>query len=467
MATTDLKTNSLVTMQVPLYNPAETGDAAYGRYTLQDLLDGPMSAISAENIIRSVAAQYPAIVITLGGAVKPGQAIIDELVLWGVAEENILWAQTSVTPTLSVAGLNSASSLGTVTLALAEGTLTVANMTSASSLATVTLTAPTGGTLTVQGLASASSLGSVTITLAGGDFTVAGLSSASSLGSVTLTEDTGGTEATIYGGATDGSVYYASTTDEAWGTSVGAAQGVVRTAGAGLEIAAAVNDAEEYWENFISRSAVAFELPAGASVTSATLYLNCVTSGGNHKVDVRESTSNAGVSYVATTISATASNDTYSDSASKFLDKGFNSGAAVSVSGFSTPSANSTSATITTVSAGSMVTSQNIIGDNAGGESVTMTGVAIGTDINNFTGNSFGQSATVTGTGSVAITLNSTGLTYLTNRLGKTAKLFLREYDHDVLNSAPTNGAGHGGTYGDQENATQTNRPRLVITYTE
>lgn len=194
MATTDLKTNSTVTMQVPLYDPAGSGEAAYGRYALSDLLANAFDGITAESILTALVATFPTLTITIGGANPPSQTVIDTLVGYGFLEGNILFAQTSAQPTLVVANMASASSLGSVSLVQASGDLVVSGLSSASSLGTVTLTlqGEEGGTLTVAGLSSASSLASVTLVQASGELIVANLSSASSLGTVTITEQASG-----------------------------------------------------------------------------------------------------------------------------------------------------------------------------------------------------------------------------------------------------------------------------------
>lgn len=192
MATTDLKTGATVTMQVPLYDPAGSGESAYGRYALSDLLANAFDGITAESIITALAATFPSITVTLGGANPPSQAVIDTLVSYGVLEGNILAAQTNAQPTLIVANMSSASSLGSVALVQASGVLAVSGLSSASSLGTITLSlqGEEGGTLTVAGLSSASSLATITLVQSHGELTVANLSSASSLGSITISEQT-------------------------------------------------------------------------------------------------------------------------------------------------------------------------------------------------------------------------------------------------------------------------------------
>ena len=82
-------------------------------------------------------------------------------------------------------------------------------------------------------------------------------------------------------------------------------------------------------------------------------------------------------------------------------------------------------------------------------------------DYNAFTGDSFGN--VTWDAGENCIELNSAGLTYLSGRMGSTARLCIREYTHDVLNVQPSD--DFFARLCMSENPTPAKRPRLAITH--
>ncbi len=84
-------------------------------------------------------------------------------------------------------------------------------------------------------------------------------------------------------------------------------------------------------------------------------------------------------------------------------------------------------------------------------------------DYDAFTGSPFVTQAWVIG--SNILTLSAAGLTYIQSKFGNTAKLCMREYDHDYLNVAPSVGENfQAGLYWSGA-AVAANRPKLTVTY--
>jgi len=85
-------------------------------------------------------------------------------------------------------------------------------------------------------------------------------------------------------------------------------------------------------------------------------------------------------------------------------------------------------------------------------------------DFDSFSGNTFGQTITLSGApGYRTITFNAEGLAAI-NTTGAT-KICVREYDHDYLNSSPASGARHLASFYPAETNGTTADPKLVITY--
>jgi len=93
----------------------------------------------------------------------------------------------------------------------------------------------------------------------------------------------------------------------------------------------------------------------------------------------------------------------------------------------------------------------------------TQTGDPFGGDYSAFTGSLFGMKTWIIG--SNVFTLNVPGQIYIQSKFGATAKLCMREYDHDYLNVSPADGEDFkAGLYWSGA-AVAANRPKLTITY--
>jgi len=94
----------------------------------------------------------------------------------------------------------------------------------------------------------------------------------------------------------------------------------------------------------------------------------------------------------------------------------------------------------------------------------TQTDILATTDFNAFAGSMFGKNAFAWhGTGQNAITFNQAGIDYITGKLNVTAKLCVREYDHDYLNNEP-NELFRSGIYF-AEASSEDFKPELEIEY--
>ena len=92
----------------------------------------------------------------------------------------------------------------------------------------------------------------------------------------------------------------------------------------------------------------------------------------------------------------------------------------------------------------------------------TQTGDPVGYDYSAFIGLLFDSRIWVGGTN--VFTPDSLGQAYIQSKFGGTAKLCMREYNHDYLNVEPSDGEDfHCGLY--WSNAAEVNRPKLTIKY--
>jgi len=89
-------------------------------------------------------------------------------------------------------------------------------------------------------------------------------------------------------------------------------------------------------------------------------------------------------------------------------------------------------------------------------------------DWNGFTGTPFATVNWITGITKNALTLNSSGLSYIESVAGGTAKFCLREYDSDYLDVAPLNNDDNkNGMYFHTATPGTDNDPYITIGYTE
>lgn len=83
---------------------------------------------------------------------------------------------------------------------------------------------------------------------------------------------------------------------------------------------------------------------------------------------------------------------------------------------------------------------------------------------NDFTGNTFGQTAAATATNTeYMITLNADGLAYLNTVVGSTGKICVREYAHDYVGTSPSSGVNHWTSI--QLPGTNATATKLTITH--
>ena len=203
------------------------------------------------------------------------QNSIDALLSAGVPEANIRWLYMEGTAVnqFTIQGLSGTGTVGGVAITLSGGSFVAQAVSGAGSIeGNLVLTQQGGSTIIAQSMNGQGTIANVVIVCAGGTIPIDAISGAGQIDNVVLSEAGGGGEpVTIYSNSTDGVVSHYEEVPTTWATVLGGTGSTVDTASNISYVGTDAYDEEEftYWECW--RTFLNFTIPAGGSITSATI----------------------------------------------------------------------------------------------------------------------------------------------------------------------------------------------------